>query len=75
MADSIQTAFYEGEGECTIEIFEHSITHFSNRFEKDGLVFEKPSEHLFSFNNPYGACKKCEGFGSVMGIDEKKSNT
>ncbi|MBJ11206.1 MAG: excinuclease ABC subunit A [Flavobacteriales bacterium] len=72
MADSIQTAFFEGEGECTIEILEHSTTHFSNRFEADGLVFEKPSEHLFSFNNPYGACKKCEGFGSVMGIDEKK---
>ena len=72
MADSIQTAFFEGEGECTIEILEHSTTHFSNRFEADGLVFEKPSDHLFSFNNPYGACKKCEGFGSVMGIDEKK---
>ena len=72
MADSIQTAFYEGEGECTIEILEHSTAHFSNRFEADGLVFEKPSDHLFSFNNPYGACKKCEGFGSVMGIDEKK---
>ena len=72
MADSIQTAFYEGEGECTIEVLGHSIAHFSNRFEADGLVFEKPSDHLFSFNNPYGACKKCEGFGSVMGIDEKK---
>ncbi len=72
IADSIQTAFYEGEGECTIEILEHSIAHFSNRFELDGLIFEKPSNHLFSFNNPYGACKKCEGFGSVMGIDEKK---
>ena len=72
MADSIQTAFYEGEGGCSIEILEHSIAHFSNRFEADGLVFEKPSDHLFSFNNPYGACKKCEGFGSVMGIDEKK---
>ena len=72
MADSIQTAFYEGQGVCTIEILQHSINHFSNRFEADGLVFKKPSEHLFSFNNPYGACKKCEGFGSVMGIDEKK---
>lgn len=72
MADSIQTAFFEGEGECTIEILDHSTGHFSNRFEADGLVFEKPSDHLFSFNNPYGACKKCEGFGSVMGIDEKK---
>jgi len=72
IADSIQTAFYEGEGECTIEILQHSIANFSNRFELDGLVFEKPSNHLFSFNNPYGACKKCEGFGSVMGIDEKK---
>ena len=72
MADSIQTAFYEGEGECTIEILEHSIANFSNQFEADGLVFEKPSDHFFSFNNPHGACKKCEGFGSVMGIDEKK---
>lgn len=72
MADSIQTAFYEGEGECTIEILDHAIAHFSNRFEADGMTFEKPSDHLFSFNNPYGACKKCEGFGSVMGIDEKK---
>ncbi len=72
MADSIQTAFYEGEGRCTIEVVGKETAHFSNRFEADGIIFEKPSDHLFSFNNPYGACKKCEGFGSVMGIDEKK---
>ena len=72
IADSIQTAFHEGKGRCTIEIIAHSTKEFSNRFEADGMEFEKPTEHLFSFNNPYGACKKCEGFGSVMGIDEKK---
>lgn len=72
IADSIQTAFYEGEGKCTIEIVGSESIQFSNQFELDGIDFEIPSDHLFSFNNPYGACKKCEGFGSVMGIDENK---
>ncbi len=72
-ADSIQTAFFEGEGYCNVEIIlsnESKITSFSNRFELDGISFEEPSLNLFSFNNPYGACKTCEGFGSVIGIDE-----
>lgn len=120
MADSVQTAFYEGEGECFLEILKNEetkkaetgkdetaetkkaetkkketkkaetktaakkagakkieaaepdqgIVEFSNRFELDGMTFEEPSVHFFSFNNPLGACKNCEGFGSVIGIDE-----
>lgn len=73
IADSVQTAFYEGDGECLIEVFEEDkvVTEiFSNKFELDGITFEEPSVNLFSFNNPFGACKKCEGFGSVIGIDE-----
>jgi len=73
IADSVQTAFYEGEGNCIIELLngEKNSKHiFSNKFEADGITFEEPSANLFSFNNPYGACKKCEGFGSMIGIDE-----
>jgi excinuclease ABC subunit A len=73
MADSIQTAFYEGRGECIIKVYEGksvSTSIFSSKFEADGITFEEPSEHLFAFNNPLGACTKCEGFGSVIGIDE-----
>jgi excinuclease ABC subunit A len=73
VADSVQTAFYEGEGTCIIETeLEGSRTQkkFSSRFEADGITFEEPSVNLFSFNNPYGACKRCEGFGSIIGIDE-----
>lgn len=74
MADSIQTAFFEGHGECTVEIIpEKGKTekiNFSTNFELDGITFEEPSTQLFSFNNPYGACKRCEGFGSIIGIDE-----
>jgi excinuclease ABC subunit A len=72
-ADSAQTAFFEGNGTCLISYeTEGKINHqeFSNRFELDGITFEEPSIHLFSFNNPFGACKKCDGFGSVIGIDE-----
>jgi len=72
IADSVQTAFYEGEGECLLEYGSGDGTRresFSNRFERDGMVFEKPSVNLFTFNNPYGACRSCEGFGSVIGID------
>jgi len=71
-ADSIETAFFEGDGECIIEVLsgkeegEHS---FTNRFERDGIEFTVPNEHFFSFNNPFGACRTCEGFGSVIGID------
>jgi len=73
MADSVQTAFYEGQGECIVKIFNDSIpsvSTFSNKFEADGITFEEPTEHLFAFNSPLGACPKCEGFGSVIGIDE-----
>ncbi len=71
IADSVQTAFFEGNGECSIQV-KKDVHHFSNKFELDGMQFEKPSTHLFAFNNPYGACKKCEGFGSILGIDHKK---
>jgi excinuclease ABC subunit A len=94
ISDSVQTAFYEGDGECLVEIAESkqatqvnkkvyikqptldkkekeiTIRQFSNKFELDGMTFEEPSVHFFSFNNPIGACKTCEGFGSVIGIDE-----
>lgn len=99
IADSVQTAFYEGKGECVVEVGSeksevgnkvsskqetvgknkattndlqrttHNSITFSNRFELDGITFEEPSVHFFSFNNPVGACKNCEGFGSVIGID------
>ncbi len=69
LADSIQTAFYESEGECTLEIDGKKMQHFNNRFEADGISFEEPTPNLFSFNNPYGACPQCEGFGQVLGID------
>ena len=69
IADSLQTAFYEGNGECLISFRDVSYK-FSNRFEADGIVFEDPNVHTFSFNNPVGACPKCEGFGKVIGIDE-----
>ena len=68
-ADSIQTAFFEGRGDCFIE--ENGKVHvFCDRFELDGIRFEEPTPNFFSFNNPYGACKRCEGFGKVIGIDE-----
>ncbi len=72
IADSVQTAYFEGHGYCILERADGApgqVT-FSNKFEADGMVFEEPSENLFSFNNPFGACKSCEGFGSVIGIDE-----
>lgn len=73
LADSVQTSLFEGRGECIIRILGDQVktgVHFSNRFELDGLTFEEPSVNLFTFNNPYGACKTCEGFGSIIGIDE-----
>jgi excinuclease ABC, A subunit len=70
MADSIGTAFYEGEGELLLEVNGAKKLHFSNRFELDGMQFEEPVPNLFSFNNPYGACPTCEGFSQVLGIDE-----
>lgn len=72
VADSVQTALFEGRGECQVAFEQNGQMHresFSNRLEKDGITFEEPSVNLFSFNNPFGACKLCEGFGSVIGID------
>jgi excinuclease ABC subunit A len=69
LADSIGTAFYEGEGEMVIDINEKKKLSFSNRFELDGILFEEPVPNLFSFNNPFGACPTCEGFSQVLGID------
>lgn len=71
--DAIQTAFFEGKGECNIVVDHedhHHMHHFSNRFELDGITFEEPTVNLFAFNNPFGACKRCEGYGSIIGIDE-----
>jgi len=71
LADAIQTAFFEGKGTCYIESLSNNLAQqFSNKFELDGLTFLEPNVHLFSFNNPYGACPKCEGYGDVIGIDE-----
>jgi excinuclease ABC subunit A len=69
LADSIGTAFYEGEGQMLFEVNGEERLPFSNRFEMDGIRFEEPVPNLFSFNNPYGACPVCEGFGQVLGID------
>ncbi|GAB3240787.1 excinuclease ABC subunit UvrA [Hymenobacter seoulensis] len=69
LADSVQTAFFEGHGTCIVKL-DNETRIFSDRFELDGEVFEEPSVNFFSFNNPYGACQTCEGFGSVLGIDE-----
>jgi len=71
LADSIQMAFYEGHGYCSLKNTETAeITEFSNKFELDGHEFMEPNVHFFSFNNPYGACPECEGYGKVIGIDE-----
>ena len=71
LADAIEIAFYEGNGYCNIENVENSnIKYFSNNFELDGIKFLEPNIHLFSFNNPYGACPKCEGYGDIIGIDK-----
>ena len=71
LADSIQMAFYEGHGYCSLKNIETGkITEFSNKFELDGMDFMEPNVHFFSFNNPYGACPECEGYGKVIGIDE-----
>jgi excinuclease ABC subunit A len=68
-ADSIQTAFFEGRGDCFLDV--NGKKHiFCDRFELDGIRFEEPSPNFFSFNNPYGACKRCEGYGRIVGIDE-----
>jgi excinuclease ABC subunit A len=72
VGDSVDTAFFEGEGECMLHVTTKSKSrwiHFSNKFELDGITFEEPVPNLFSFNNPFGACPVCEGFGQVLGID------
>ncbi|WP_405198606.1 excinuclease ABC subunit UvrA [Christiangramia sp. LLG6405-1] len=72
LADAVEAAFFEGKGELFIEkLADNSSRHFSNKFELDGINFLEPNVHLFSFNNPYGACPKCEGYGDVIGIDEE----
>ncbi|WP_268122688.1 excinuclease ABC subunit UvrA [Roseivirga pacifica] len=69
-SDSVQTALFEGEGDCIIDLPDEGRFAFSDRFEADGILFEEPSVNLFTFNNPYGACKRCEGFGKILGIDK-----
>lgn len=73
LTDSVETAFYEGDGQCRLLAWTGSgieTTAFSKRFEEDGIDFIEPTDQLFNFNNPYGACPTCEGFGRVLGIDE-----
>ena len=72
LADAVEMAFFEGKGELYIQnLSNNTIKEFNNRFEADGIIFLVPNIHLFSFNNPYGACKTCEGYGDVIGIDEE----
>ncbi len=72
ITDSTETAFYEGDGVCKLIFSPSNISYdFSTKFEADGIAFEKPNDNLFSFNSPVGACPECEGFGKVIGIDEK----
>lgn len=71
LADAVQTAFYEGKGICYLqELNTEKRTTYSSNFELDGITFLEPNIHLFSFNNPYGACPQCEGYGNIIGIDE-----
>lgn len=70
--DSLETAFFEGDGACRLVFFPSNISYdFSDKFEADGIRFEEPNDNMFSFNSPIGACPTCEGFGKVIGIDEK----
>lgn len=74
ISESIQTAFFEGRGACLVghqtAVGDFAYEQFSNRFEADGITFEKPNPNFFSFNNPYGACPTCQGYGNIIGIDE-----
>lgn len=72
ISDSVLTAFQESEGECEVEIVDGITEHYNNRFEMDGMSFLEPTHQLFNYNNPYGACPKCEGYGRVLGIDPNK---
>ncbi len=71
-ADSVQTAFFESEGDCLVQLIDGGTHAFNNRFELDGITFIEPTPQLFNYNNPFGACPTCEGFGLVTGIDENK---
>ena len=72
LVDSAETAFYEGHGECRLMFLPSNITYdFSTRFEADGMTFEEPNDQMFSFNSPAGACPECQGFGKIIGIDER----
>lgn len=72
LGDAVQTAYFEGKGVCYVEtMVDNQVTEFNNKFELDGMTFLEPNTHLFSFNNPYGACPKCEGYGNIIGIDEE----
>jgi excinuclease ABC subunit A len=73
LSDSVETAFLEGNGECSVRFWGENGMEtfvFSNRFEADGIIFEEPTELMFNFNSPVGACPRCEGFGKIIGIDE-----
>ncbi|HYG20264.1 MAG TPA: excinuclease ABC subunit UvrA, partial [Ohtaekwangia sp.] len=70
LSDSVQTAFFEGDGYAVVYVEGNPKRHFSDRFELDGIKFTEPSVNFFSFNNPFGACQTCEGFGKILGIDE-----
>ena len=73
IADSVQTAFYEGDGELVLDLLDdNKKVPFNNKFELDGIVFLEPSHQLFNYNNPYGACKTCEGYGKIIGVDPYK---
>jgi len=68
----VLTAFSESEGDCIVDVIEGKQVSFNNRFELDGITFLEPTHQLFNYNNPYGACPSCEGYGRVIGIDPKK---
>lgn len=72
VADSVQVAFNESEGECLVSLTDGSTQYFNNRFELDELIFIEPTHQLFNYNNPFGACPKCEGYGKMLGIDPEK---
>ena len=72
VADSVLVAFSESEGECYVSVIHGDEKYFNNRFELDGLIFIEPSHQLFNYNNPFGACPKCEGYGKMLGIDSEK---
>ncbi len=69
IADSSENALFEGKGECNIHVLDHQSKSFNNRFEIDGMKFERPSTHMFSFTSPNGACPTCEGYGTILGIN------